>query len=261
MALLQDPNQQLQPNAAFTPEIRNLTVPSFEANRTFGVELLYQLNQRNAFLTTLNVWDSEKTANDLVPQLTAANQAIFFNVPRSSRYDLSITQIWLGWRHYFFIAEKDKKENKSRLYLDIGLIGGSYGQMTVDTLLRVTDPIVQSFPVTSSLEANGWGLTSRWGLGADFFLKKWLALSFRVAYIIGRIPKLRVRRFFPSGFSSPPVPEANTDLQPRPEEGETITYGNVARGDSPVREVRSDVQTLPLELNGLEVMAGIHFYF
>lgn len=258
-AVLQDPNHQLQPNVAFTPEIRNLTVPSFEIDRAFGVEVRRHIDLRNALLVTLSIWDGERTANDIAPQLTAANQATFLQVPRSSRYQISISQLWLGWRHYFPALFE-----KGRLHLDIGLIGASYGQMTIDTLLRVTDPIAlqnPSFAVVSSLEADGWGLTTRWGVGGEYLVKKWLAFSFRVGYIMGKIPKLRVHRFFPSGFSSPPVPEAGTDLQPRPESGEAVTFGDVRRGSDPNQEIRSNVRVLPLELDGFEAMAGIHFYF
>lgn len=72
----------------------------------------------------------------------------------------------------------------------------------------------------------------------------------------------------PSGFSADPPPESQTgcqpgepDLQPRPQEGEVVTYGEVQRGGVPTCEIRSDVRHLPLELDGVEGMIGIHFYF
>lgn len=243
--------------------MRNLEVPSFEADRAFGLELMREVNRRHAFVATLNIWDGETTGNDIAPQITTATATTFDQVPRTSRYNVSITNLWLGWRYHIPIVEE-----KSRVYLDIGLIGLAYGQMTIDTLLRVTDPAAEPFPVASSLEAEGWGFTSRWGFGGAYFLKNWIAISFRTSYIVGKISRLKIRRFFPSGFSADPPPESQTgcqpdepDLQPRPQEGEVVTYGEVQRGGVPTCEIRSDVRHLPLELDGVEGMIGIHFYF
>lgn len=264
-AILQDPNHQLQPNEAFTPEVRNPEVPSFEADRAFGIELMREANRRHAFVATLNIWDAETIKSDIVPQITTAVATDFKDVPRTSRYNVSITNLWLGWRYHFPIIEK-----KSRVFIDIGLIGLAYGQMTIDTLLKVIDPDpnARSFAITSSLEAAGWGLTSRWGVGGTYFLKNWIAVSFQTGYIVGEIPRLKVRRFFPAGFRPDPPPESQTgcqpgqpDLQPRPREGEVVTYGDVQRGNTPTCEIRSNVKKLPLELDGVEGMIGIHFYF
>ncbi len=220
-----------------------------------------EVNRRHAFVATLNIWDGETTGNDIISTITAATDESFTEVPRTSRYNVSITNLWLGWRYHIPIVEE-----KSRVFIDIGLVGLAYGQMTTDTLLKVI-PTREPFPVASSMEAEGWGFTSRWGFGGTYFLKNWIAISFRTSYIVGKIPRLKVRRFFPSGFSEPPPPESDTPcqpdqppLQPRPREGEVLTYGDV-QANSPTCEIRSDVKHLPLELDGVEGMIGIHFYF
>ncbi|HLG21972.1 MAG TPA: hypothetical protein VI382_04095 [Candidatus Manganitrophaceae bacterium] len=257
LAILQDPNHQLQPNIQFTPEKRNLPVSGYDAQRAFGLEVRRKIAPRHALLMTLNVWDGETSAEDIAPQITAANIVDFAQVPRSSRYSVFVTQFWVGWRSYFW-----EPTETSRFHLDVGLIGLAFGQVTIDTLLKVISAqVAQAFPVATSLEAEGWGLTSRWGLGGEYFIKRWLSVSLRGAYIFGKIPQVKVKRFFPSGFSTPPVAEAGTNLQPRPVNGETVTYGEVVRGATPNDEIRSSVRTLPLELNGFEAMGGIHFYF
>lgn len=222
-----------------------------------------QVNRRHAVVATLNIWDGETTTNDIAPQITTATATTFDQVPRTTRYNVSITNLWLGWRYHIPIAEE-----KSRIYLDVGLVGLAYGQMTIDTLLKVTDPRADPFPIASSMEAEGLGFTNRLGFGGTYFLKKWVAISFRTSYILGKISRLKVRRFFPSGFSAAPPPESRTgcqpgqpDLQPRPKEGEVVTYGEVRRSGIPTCEIRSDINTLPLELGGMEAMIGIHFYF
>lgn len=261
-AILQDPNFQLQPNASFPPNIRTIDVPSFGADRAFGVEVMREINRRHAFVATLNIWDGEIIGSDIVPQITNNDFGDFNDVPRTSRYNLSVTNLWLGWRYHIPVIA-----DRSRIYVDIGLIGLAYGQMTVDTLLRVTSDTPLPFPVASSLETEGWGFTSRWGLGGAYFLNNWIAISFRTSYIVGEIPRLKVRRFFPSGFSATPPPESEArcqpdqiPLQPRPREGEVITYGDVQAASSTC-EIRSNVKNLPLDLDGIEGMIGIHFYF
>lgn len=220
-----------------------------------------EINRRHAFVATLNIWDGETTGNDIIPTISAATDESFTLVPRTSRYNVSLTNLWLGWRYHIPIVEE-----KSRVFIDIGLVGLAYGQMTIDTLLKVI-PAREPFPVASSLEADGWGFTSRWGFGGTYFLKNWIAISFRTSYIVGEISRLKVRRFFPSGFSATPPPESEArcrpdqiPLQPRPREGEVVTHGDVEAA-SPTCEIRSNVSNLPLELDGLEGMIGIHFYF
>jgi len=254
-AILQDPNFQLNPNVSFPASVRNIRVPIFNADNAFGFEARRSITPKHAFITTLNIWNGEQKANDIAPQITGSLIDNVLDVPRSTRYDLSIMQLWFGWRYAFY-----RPTPKTRLFLDIGLFGLSYAQLTIDTLLKVPEETGEGFPVVSSLEANGWGLTSRWGVGGNYAINEWIGLSVRAAYIFGRINSLKVNRFFPSGFSSPPVPEANTDLEPRPQVGDRVTIADVS-SVSPVLEVRENEKALRLELDGFEAMFALQFYF
>jgi hypothetical protein len=257
LAILQDPNHQLQPNPLFTPEARNLIVPGFTTEKTVGAELRRRFSANHALVFTLNGWNGQTQAGDIAPQITGAGISTFDNVPRDSRYDLVITQLWLGWRYNLFTPSE-----QGRIFLDIGLIGIALAQLTVDTLLRVTGGNVPvGFPIVSSLEGQGVGFTTRWGIGGEYEIKKKLAISFRIGYILGRVTEIKVRRFFRSGFSSPPEPEAGSDLQPVPENGETITFARVERGSAPNQENRINPAPLVIDLNGLEASIGVHFFF
>jgi len=261
-AILQDPNFQLTPNTAFTANIRNIEIPSFAANNTYGYELSKQTGSGNAFVITLGIWNAVQEADDIAPQITGANVSDFENVPRSTRYDVSLTQLWLGWRYAFF-----EPTPRNNLFLDFGLIGVSYAQLTIDTLLKVPELAGDGFPIVSSLEATGWGHTTRWGIGGSYAINKWVGISIRAAYVIGRISKLKVQRFFPSGFSTPPQP-ANPnlpspevpDLEPRPEPGDTIQFADTQSLD-PNLERRSNVQDFELELDGFEAQIALQFFF
>jgi len=178
-------------------------------------------------------------------------------------YDVQISQIWFGWRYSLW-----QRSEREGLYLDIGLIGLAFAKLTIDTLVKVNNPndapavVAAPFAVASSLEANGFGLTTRWGLGGEYLLNSWLGISARADYIVGSVPRLRVVRFYRPGFSVPPPPEAVISLPPPPNEGDTVTYATVERvGGNPNTESASGTAPLPLELNGLEIMFGIHFYF
>ncbi len=253
IAILQDPNFQLQPNTPFRPEVRNIKIPRFKLDSAFGIEAQRRLAPRHAFIITVNVWESVREANDIAPQITGIVSELQ-DIPRTTRYNLSIVQLWLGWRYGLYVPSP-----KKQIYLDIGLIGLSFGQLTIDTLLKVAD---QGFPIASSLEASGWGFTTRWGLGAEYAINRWLAFSFRAAYIYGRVRELKVDRFFPSGFSTPPPEQAGGNLEPRPEEGDVISIAEVSRlGNLPNTESRENIRPLPLELNGVEVMLGIQLSF
>lgn len=261
-AILQDPNFQLSPNTAFTADIRNIKVPSLGANNTYGYELSKKIGSGNAFVATLNIWDAVEQAEDIAPQITGANVSDFENVPRSTRYNISITQLWLGWRYSFI-----ESSPRNSLFLDIGLIGVSYAQLTIDTLLKVPELAGDGFPIVSSLEASGWGHTTRWGLGGSYAFNKWVGISVRVAYIVGKITKMKVNRFFPSGFSTPPLPAnpnlpapAVPDLEPRPEPGDPIQFADTESVD-PNLELRRNPRNLELELDGFEAQIALQFFF
>lgn len=254
-AILQDPNFQLQPNPLFTPDVRNLKISRFRLDSVFGIEARREVAPRHAFLVTVNVWDSVKEGKDVVPQITGANVSTFENVPRTTRYNLSIVQLWLGWRYTLFSPSPS-----NQVYLDIGLIGGSFAQMTIDALLKVPELAGQGFPVASSMEASGWGLTTRWGVGAEYAVNQWFGFSFRAAYVYGRVRRMEVDRFFPSGFSTPPVPQEGTDLAERPEEGNVVKIAEVT-STGPIQEPRFNERELPLELDGIEFMVGIVLSF
>ncbi len=261
-AILQDPNFQLTPNNAFTANIRNIEVPSFGANNTYGYELSKKTGSGNAFVITLGIWDAVEEANDIAPQITGANVSDFEFVPRSTRYDVSLTQLWLGWRYAFF-----EPTPRNNLFLDFGLIGVSYAQLTIDTLLKVPELAGDGFPIVSSLEATGWGHTTRWGIGGSYAINKWVGISVRAAYIIGRINKLKIQRFFPSGFSTPPQPTNPNlpppevpDLEPRPEPGDRLQFAETESLD-PNLERRSNRQNFELELDGFEAQIALQFFF
>jgi hypothetical protein len=261
LAIIQDPNQQLQPNVDFPPEVRNLYVTPFDEKYgfTLGLEGKYRYLPRHAFHLTLNLWHSETLVSDVVPFVTGANVNEPDLVRRESLYDIQISQLWLGWRYTVW-----QPSQKQTVYLDVGLLGLAFGKLTINTLLKENNPAVVATPfaVASSMEANGFGLTTRWGVGGEYQLTNWLGISARADYIVGEIPQLSVVRFFRAGFAVPPPPEAVISLPPPPEEGDTVTFADVQRaGNNPNTEVATSVESLPLELNGLEVMFGIHFYF
>ena len=254
-AILQDPNFQLNANPSFPAQVRNIKIPAFKIDNAFGFETSRNITPKHTLIATLNIWNGVQKAEDLAPQISGSLIDNVENVPRSSRYDLSIMQLWFGWRYAFYNPTPQKQ-----LFLDIGLFGLSYAQLTIDTLLKVPEENGDGFPVVSSLEANGWGLTSRWGLGGSYAINEWIGLSIRAAYIFGRVNSMKVNRFFPSGFSSPPVPEAGTNLQPRPEVGDRVTVADV-RTVTPTDERRENEVPLQLELDGFEAMVALQFYF
>lgn len=264
-ALIQDPNFQLTPNQTFPVEVRNIVVPQFNFDNSFGFSLNRNLSEKHGLVITLNVWSSTQEAQDIVPQITGVNLVGDPQlVPRLTRYDLSITQLWLGWRYSLYNFSP-----RNRIFLDIGLIGLSFAQLTIDTLLKVAEPVGAGFPIVSSLEADGWGMTSRWGLGASYAINKWVGISIRAAYVFGRVSRMRVNRFFPSGFSGPPPPDDPTllpdqqpppGIEPLPEQGDRIESADV-NTESPRLETRVNRQPLVLELDGFEGMIALEFYF
>ena len=263
IGILQDPNFLLPGNPDFPTTRRNIVVPNIFGLGEVGLEGEWALNSKYALTLAGSIWQGESRGEDSVTIFTRSNQPPSI-VPRDARYHVTIQQVWLGFRYYLI----DDRANKA--YFNIGIAGISHAELTMDALERVITNNNLSFDSVSVTEASGYGFTTRFGAGEEFYLEKWLSIGGNVNYVIGRIATLKVTRFFASGFANPPP--APPDSQPPdpnihvpepaklPQPGDSITYVPVTTiGAADV--LLGTPQDLPIDLNGFEVTFYIHFHF
>jgi|SRR5579863_1487978 len=271
-AILQDPNYLLPHNPVLPVEVRDIVTARLSGNANYGVEAQWDVTQKFSLVATVSFWQGSSTAQDVITTFIRQDLPPI-EAPRSARYQVSVSQFWLGWK-YNLIRDPEL----GRIYVDVGVLGFSLADLTMDTLFKVALPD-QNFGSTSETEARGLAYTARLGLGGEYFLTTWLSLGMDVNYVIGTVTDLKVRRFFQQNFSSTPVPPSQS-LQPPsvpvPQGGDQVRYATVQTEN--ISDVCSpaspDAATSPfgtcapgagfplhLELSGLQISAALRFYF
>lgn len=267
-AIRDDPNFLLPGNVVpDTSEqfARNLETGELTGDITYGIVVEWHAFKRHSLLLSLSIWEDALIKSDMYP-LPLIDFLNPFLAPRSVKYNLEINQLWLGWKYEWLHLDKEKKK-KARLFTNIELFGVSMVYLTMDSLLKVNAPdFGQHFGSISSTEAFGIGYTSRFTLGGEFFLAKWVSLSVRGGYIIGQVAKLKVKRYFPPSF--PPTIEflippdsrgGNVEPPELPVKGDTLLWG--ADASTNIRRDLASARNLTIELDGLDLSMAIRFHF
>lgn len=269
--ILQDPNYLLPRSRLLPAEARNIVAPEIAGNVNYGLEVEWKAKERISLVGTLSLWTGESQASDTV-SLFLRQDFPPRKFSRTANYGLSITQVWFGWKYDLF-----QDPEQGRFFINIGLIGISIANLTLDAIVRVDandiDPNLV-FTSVSSTEARGVAFTSRLGMGGEYFILSWFSFGVNANYVIGSSSRIKVRRHFRSSFSdTPPPPPETTDLgnvPPVPQNGDLITEANISSqnisdfcdpGDELGGCDRGAGQSLELDLNGFQVNAAFRFYF
>ncbi|MHB8482131.1 MAG: hypothetical protein ACYDBV_05250 [Nitrospiria bacterium] len=264
VGILQDPNFLLPGNPDLPTSKRNIVTPHIFGLAEYGVEGELELNPKYSFTFAFSTWQGESSAEDSVTIFTRSNQPPSI-VPRDARYHVTVDQFWWGLRYHIY-----NTPGKKKLYFNIGILGISGAYLTMDSLERVITNNNLSFDSVSVTEASGYGFTTRFGAGGEYYFQKWLSVGSNINYIVGRINTLKVTRFFASGFADTPDPPPDA-LPPDPTipipkpvhnpiPGDSITYApmtTVGGADF----LQGTPQDLPLDLDGFEVTFYIQFHF
>lgn len=279
LAILEDPNYLLPRNRLLPVEVRNIVSPEITGKTNYGLEVQWEATDKLSLVATLSLWQGESTAQDTITTFLRQDLPPV-SAPRTATYNLTVNQIWLGWKYNLF-----HDPDKGRFFINVGLLGVSRADLMMDSLVQVNSPEL-SFASVSSTEAEGVAFTSRIGIGGEYFITSWLSFGVNANYVIASNAKLKVTRHFRSSFSDiPPPPPETTNLQnvpPVPENGETLRWAHVTSQnisdfcDPPARDSSGAVnpdtcaqhnvaspagQPLELELNGFQVTGMLRFYF
>lgn len=279
LAILQDPNYLLPRNRLLPAEVRNIVAPELSGKTNYGVEVQWEATDQFSLVATLSLWQGESVAEDVITTFLRQDLPPV-SAPRTATYNLTVNQIWLGWKYNLY-----QDPDRGRFFINVGLIGISIANLTMDSLVRVNSPDL-NFASVSSTEAEGVAFTSRIGIGGEYFITSWLSFGVNANYVIGSSAKVKVERHFRSSFFDiPPPPPETTNLQnvpPVPENGETLRWARVETQnisdfcDPPATledgSINPDTcaqhgpgtpagRELELELNGFQVTGMLRFYF
>jgi len=258
--ITQDPNHLLPSNPTFPSEIRNLRAGKIGGAMSLGLEAEWELSRRHGLVLSVLEWQNASVANDQVSLLLSPTVDPI-TVPRSARYNLAINQYFLSWRYSLF-----NDPGAGRLYLDLGLLGMSFTNLTMDALLKVEDnPVGDPFVSLGSSESRARNFVSRIGLGGSVFVKPWFSIGLNLSYLWGSAAALEVRREFRSDFRT--IPEGLPGISDSPcfrlvdtvTDGETLaTIGCESdiispRGSAP--------RPLRLRLDGFQGELAFRFHF
>jgi hypothetical protein len=277
LSILQDPNYLLPRNRLLPVEVRDIIAPKITGNTNYGLEVQYEATERFSLVGTLSIWNGQSKASDILTTFLRQDLPPVL-VPRTATYDLTISQIWFGWKYTFY-----EDPDKGRFFVNIGLVGISIANLMMDSVIKVNSPEL-NFASVSSTEAQGIAFTSRLGIGGEYFITPWFSFGVNTNYVIGSSSRIKVKRHFQSSFFNIPAPPPETtdlaNIPPRPESGDTLTSARVRTQnitdvcDPPARDDQGGVlpntcargpqpagNPLELELNGFQVTASFRFYF
>jgi len=256
--IIQDPNHLLPSNPDFVSQDKNISTGSINGDLSNGVEIEWEMKPRHALVFSLSEWQNETVARDTVPLLLSPTGGTIL-VPRSARYNLAVNQVALTWRYSFF-----NEPGAGRFYMNIGLFGGAFSSLTIDSLMKVTNPpLGNPFASMGSLEARSTSFTTRFGFGGAFFIRSWLSLGLEANYLFAEAAKLEVKREFPASFSdlvgvqglTPNACQRRADTRVG---GDTLSF--IDCEDDQVIE-RSGAKVLKLRLDGYDAKLILRFHF
>lgn len=279
LAILQDPNYLLPRNRLLPAEVRNIVSPELTGKTNYGAEVQWEATDKFSLVATLSLWQGDSVAEDVITTFLRQDLPPV-SAPRTATYNLSVTQIWLGWKYNLY-----QDPDHGRFFINVGLMGLSIANLMIDSVVRVNSPDL-NFASVSSTEAEGVAFTSRIGIGGEYFITSWLSFGMNANYVIGSSAKVKVERHFRSSFFNiPPPPPETTNLQnvpPVPENGETLRWARVETQnisdfcDPPATTENGNInpdtcsqhgrgspagRPLELELNGFQVTGMLRFYF
>jgi hypothetical protein len=279
LSILQDPNFLLPRNPEFLADCsiivgfpctpRSISTPAIGGNALYGADIGYRINSQFSLVLTLEFYSSKSIATDTAHLLIRQDQP-FLDPAREARYNLDIAEYILSWRYHLY-----NEPRRKTLYFDLGFFGLAQADLTMDALMKVLPEKGVTLPnggftSVSSTEATGLGFVIRFGIGGEYFLTRWLSIGMNAEYLIGKIPKLEVRRAFTAGFPETPnqppealllTPVALPTPQPPPNVGDYVVYGPVGN-TSAVREVSlGPGSRLPIELDGFDITGQVRIHF
>ncbi len=256
--IIQDPNHLLPSNPTFLSDEKNLKTEPIGGSLSNGIEIEWEMKPRHALVFSISEWQNKTVAHDTVPLLLSPTEDAI-PVPRSTRYNLAINQLLLTWRYAFF-----NDPGVGRFYLNIGLFGGTFSNLTIDSLVKVTNPpIGNAFASMGSIEARSTSFSTHFGFGGAFFIRSWLSLGLDLNYRIAEAAKLEVKREFPADFADlTGVPAVNDNpcrlRDDTSVQGDTLSTIDCA-ADQVVEGGRA--KFLKLRLDGFEARLMLRFHF
>lgn len=259
LAILQDANYLLPRNENFFSEQRNMVMDPIKGRALYGVTGEYKLNDRYSVYASISAWEGTSVGRDRIWMFTRSNVEPTF-VPRQSRYSILVNDIMLGWKYKVFY-----KEDVADIYFDLGLLGMSNVNFTMDALVQVVTPEL-SFASMSSTEAKGRSFYMKVGSGGDYYITKWWSLGASINYIISTMIKMKTTRRFLAGYPDIPAPPPESDPpldipvpQIIPSFGDEVGFSEVSTVGGIERQ--TGFAPLALELDGFEFLLSFKFHF
>jgi len=264
--LLQDPNFLIPRNQDLSARQRDISVEGLAGDLSYGLEAQWQLLDRVSVVFMVLNWQGRVTQQDVITMSLRSNLPPV-DVPRTARYNLNVSQLWLGWRYSLF-----ESPGNGRLYANFGVAGLATADMTMDALLKVNEAetLGVNFASISSTEVRGKAYTSRYGLGGEYYLGDHVSVGFHANRVFGEVNEFDVARYFPSGFSEfPPLPPNSTNSLPdnvlpsnhaQPVPGEPLQYATIDEPREAVELVRNP-RNLLLDLDGWDMGFFLRVYY
>lgn len=232
----------LTETAPFPPRVDES--PSISGGPLIGVEVEWRVRRSFSLVALTSFWEGESTASESSEMLFQDFGIVPFRADRTTR--VSFNEYALRGRYHIW----DEPE-RYRLYLELGF----FNQVKVtyrEDFSYVFEANGQQFlrNILSRATSRG-GYLVTWGIGGDYYITRWAAISWTANYRLGNTVQLRYRSYRHTFLEQDAIEEA-LGVTVFPEAGDPVTYFDPRRGQR--REVE-------MELSGWQAAVGIRIFF
>lgn len=242
-ALLKSLNDRiLTETAPFPPRVGES--PSIRGGPLIGVEVEWRVRRSFSLVALTSFWEGESTARESSEMLFQDFGIVPFRADRTTR--VSFNEYALRGRYHLL-----DEPQRYRLFLEFGF----FNQVKVtyrEDFSYVFEANGQQFlrNILSRASSRG-GYLITGGIGGDYYLTRWAAISITANYRLGNAVQLRYKSYRHTFLEQDAIEEA-LGVTVFPNAGDPVTFLDEKRGIRPPVE---------MELSGWQAAVGLRIFF
>lgn len=218
--------------------------PPIEGGPLVGVELEWRVRRSFSLVALASFWEGESRASESSEMLFQDFGIVPFRADRTTR--VSFNEYALRGRYHIL-----DEPQRYRLYLELGF----FNQVKVtyrEDFNYVFEANGQQFlrNVLSRASSRG-GYLITWGIGGDYYLTRWAAISLTANYRLGNAVKLHYKSYRHTFLEQQAIEEA-LGVEVFPETGDQVNYFDEKRGV---------FRPVEIELSGWQAAVGLRIFF
>jgi hypothetical protein len=219
--------------------------PSIDGGALVGIEVEWRVRRRFSLVALTSFWEGESSAVESGEILFQDFGIVPFTAKRTTR--VSFNEFALRGRYHLLDEPK-----RYRLYFELGFFNQVKVSYTEDFNYVFKANGQQFLRNVLSRASSRGGYLVTWGIGGEYYLTRWAAISLTANYRLGNAVPLYYKSYRHTFLEQDAIGEAIGGGSPFPNRGDTVTFLDTERN------LR---RPLEMELSGWQTAVGIRFFF